>query len=250
MHDPHSHPSPIETPLPRRQISLQCRPVVNRFVQQLKTDLDDNLVAAAVYGPAVTEIFDLRYHRVHVLIVTQTRDVDRLIALGASSDRAIQQGIAPPLILTEKALKASFDVFPLEWLDIHQFHVNLVGVDHLASVTFNPSDVRLQCERDLRTLDIQIQRGILASRGNRKRVERIEDASQDTLVRILRGIAWLTGDRNAYLPLPLVDHCEVLLDKPLPGCRQSVDHEGRHDLQTLGQLLDELGHLAGWIDVV
>ncbi|MEW4486588.1 hypothetical protein AB1L42_00820 [Thalassoglobus sp. JC818] len=250
MQDPNSQPSSSHHPLPRRQIALQCRPVVNRFVRKVQDDLSDNLVAVAVYGPAVTEIYDVRYHRVHVLIVTNQRDVNGLLALGASSGQAIQEGIAPPLILTEKALTASFDVFPLEWLDIHQFHVNLVGEDKLATVDFDHSDVRLQCERDLRTLDIQIQRGILASRGNRKRVERIEDASQDTLVRVLRGIAWLTGDRKAYLPLPLVQRCEVLLGKSLPGCRQSIDHEGRHDLQTLGQLLDELGHLAGWIDVV
>ena len=208
----------------------------------------EELHAVAVYGPATTATYDPRYHRVHTLIVTADRDVDRLLTLAGSSKEATKRHLAPPLVATPDAMDSSRDVFPLEWLDIEQFHVVTFGELDWSAHPLRPSDLRLQCERDLRSLDLQLQRGVLASGGRPKHVDRLEREAADTLVRVLRGIVFLGGDAERRLPGELLDRTESTTGMNLPGCRQAVAEDGRHDVDTVRQMLGEIETLGRYVD--
>ena len=242
----------VETPAkhdaPANQLHPDSQSAVDWFVAMAKESLGTNLVSIAVYGPAVTPIYDVRHHRVHHLIVTQNRDVDQLLQLAKGSSRAARRGIAPPLIITGQAMQRSRDVFPLEWIDIRQFHVPIVGPPVFADVVFDPKWVRLQCERELRSLDIQLQRGILASGGSAKGINRLELEAAQMLLRVLRGICWLAGDHHPHLPEEVCLRCEEVTQLALPGCSEAIRPHGRHDLATVRLLLSEVAQLSQWVD--
>ncbi|QDT02045.1 hypothetical protein K227x_04160 [Rubripirellula lacrimiformis] len=221
---------------------------VDWFVARVKESLQDNLRNVTVYGPAVTSIYDARKHQIHPLIVVESRSVDRLLALAAHSKGASKRRIGPPLIVTDRALRQSCDVFPLEWIDIAQFHETVFGDPVLADLAPQASHVRLQCERDLRSLDILLQRGILASGGKPQRIDRLEQEASDSMIRVLRGIGWLSGDRLPLLPDALCTRCQEIVEFPLPGCSEAIRVDGRHDVETVGLLLEEIGLLSAWID--
>lgn len=218
------------------------------FVKRAQDSLLDNLVCAAVYGPAVTEIFDPRQHRIHVLLLIADRNVDQLLDLAKHSSKASRQRISPPLVMTADAAKKSRDVFPLEWLDIFQFHRVMSGELNESQMSLDSKFVRLQCERELRSLDIHLQQGILASGGKASRVGRLEDESSDVLVRILRGISWLSGDRVGLLPSRLISRCQQITELELPGCAEAIKAGGRHDINVVKSMLNEIGTLSDWID--
>jgi len=221
---------------------------VDWFVAKVRESLNDNLRNVTVYGPAVTSIFNQNTHQIHHLIVVNHRDVDQLLALAKHSKQATVRRISPPLIVTEAALRQCFDVFPLEWLDISQFHCTVFGHPVLADFEPCRRDVRLQCERDLRSLDIQLQRGILASGGKARRIDRLEYEASGSMIRVLRGFGWLAGDREPRLPTELCQRCEEIAGFPLPGCLEAIRVDGRHDVETVGLLLDDIGRLSDWID--
>ena len=230
------------------QIHDDLRDPARWFTEVVRSSLGDNLVAVAVYGPAVTKIFDPREHRIHVLIVTESRDVDGLLRLAEHHRTATKRMIAPPLVTTAKAMAKSRDVFPLEWLDIAHYHVVVHGELSLACDQFDPRHVRMQCERDLRSLDIQLQRGILASGGKPRRIDRLEREAADTLIRVMRGIAHLGGDRMEHLPEEVCDVCGRVTGLDLRGTRQAIAIGGRHDLETCRWLVQEIAALAEWVD--
>jgi hypothetical protein len=218
------------------------------FCQRVREELEDNLAAIVVYGPAVTRVFDFRRHFIHHLLVIKERQLEPLLRLGESSKRAARFRIAPPLIITAQALERSYDVFPLEWLDISLFHRTVFGKAAIQANRCHAAAIRLQCERELRSLDLQLQRGILACDGKESRIGRLEDEASDALIRTLRGIVWLSGDRAAYLPDDVCRRCETVVRHALEGCRQSICHDGRHDRRTMGLLLHDLSILLEWID--
>lgn len=243
-----NQPVPAPTDVPSRSVHATASSAVEWFVEQARQSLQDNLLHLAVYGPVVTSIFDAGLHRVHPLIIVKRSDVDQLLELARHSKLAAAKRIAPPLIFTQQAMLASRDVFPLEWLDIAQFHTVIFGNALLDDLLLKPSFVRLQCERDLRSLDILLQRGILATGGDAGRLDRLEHGAADGLVRVLRGIAWLVGERLPLLPSDLCSRCEGVIGFALPGWSQAIRIDGRHNVETMRQMLDELGRLSQWVD--
>lgn len=223
-------------------------PDVNWFAEKVVESIGERLVAMAVYGPAVTEIYDRREHQIHFLIVTDRRDVDALLRLAAHSKAAARRRIAPPLVTTETAMASSRDVFALEWIDIAQYHHVIRGELDLRMDQFSLPNVRLQCERDLRSLDIQLGRGILASGGQLRRISRLEQEAADTLVRVMRGILFLDGVTGESLPNQTCQACSSITSIQLDGCREAIKIDGRHDLETVKKMVDEIAALSQWVD--
>ena len=218
------------------------------FSDVVRGSIGDRLVSLTVYGPAVTKIYDSKEHRIHFLLVLDRCDVDALLRLAGHSKAAARRRIAPPLVTTVASLLASRDVFPLEWIDIEQFHHDLIGQSNLSTAGLDPANIRLQCERDLRSLEIQLLRGILASGGQAKLIDAVERESADTLIRVLRGIAWLSGDRLEHLPSDVCSTASAITGIKLTGCREAIASGGRHDLATLKMIVDEVTRLTAYVD--
>lgn len=221
---------------------------VRWFTESVIESIGERLEALAVYGPAVTEIYDPREHRIHFLIVMDRRDIDALLRLAKHSHVAAKRHISPPLVTTSDAMRSSRDVFPLEWIDIAQYHHVVHGNLDLSVDQFKVADVRLQCERDLRSLDLQLGRGILASGGRPRRIQRLEREAADTLIRIMRGILFLDGIVDQHLPLDACQRCSTITSIPLVGCRQAIEIGGRQDLDTCRFMVDEIAALSRWVD--
>ncbi len=230
------------------KIDIAAVDAASWFVECAKVSLGDNLLSATVYGPAVTRVFDTREHQIHFLLVLASRNVDELLNLARHSKQAARKRISPPLVMTEYSMKQSRDVFPLEWLDISHFHRTILGQPIDDELSLDRTLVRLQCERELRSLDIHLQQGILASGGKESRIGRLEEDSADSLIRVLRGISWLNGDREKFLPTELLTRCVEITKVELLGCGEAVKFRGRHDMQVVKSMLMEIAALSEWVD--
>jgi hypothetical protein len=93
--------------------------------------------------------------------------------------------------MTPEYIEASCDVFPLELLEIQQLHALICGEDHFANLRFERNDVRLQCERDLKSELIQLRQGLLAAAGRHKLLGELCLAVTERTLRILRGLLYL-----------------------------------------------------------
>lgn len=243
-----SEPSDDSRQTPAAELSPAAAPAAAWFTQQVTACFPHNLVHVTVYGPVVTPIFSLRAHRIHFLIVTLRHDVEQLLRLAKVSRRAVRRRISPPLVIAEESFRQSLDVFPLEWLEISRFHRTLQGDFVLEPTSLKPSLLRLQCERDLRSLDILLQRGVLASGGRPRRIQRLESHASDTLIRIMGGINWLAGDRRWLLPTECCAACETVVATKLTGCAQVIRADERPDVRAVTQLLDEINYLSNWVN--
>ena len=76
--------------------------------------------------------------------------------------------VSAPLIMTPDYIKDSLDVFPIEFLNIKILHYTVFGEDIFDDLEINPSDLRHQCERELKVKLIGLRQGYLSSSGNAK----------------------------------------------------------------------------------
>jgi len=157
----------------------------------------DNLLSVSAFGAWLVD--DPLYAREPAgsVLVLRSLDLSLLDRLARHGARLGQLKLQAPLIMTPEYVHASCDTFPLELLEIQQLHEPLLGEDHFAACRFEPRDLRLQCERELKRELIQLRQGLLAAAGKRRALDEVCRASARRTMRILRGLLRLGGQAKA-----------------------------------------------------
>ena len=201
-----------ESTLPLANITHSMQEPIQRYSERVRELGKDNSLALIVFGAIVAGTFNPRFHTARSVVVLQTIDLEMLRALANEGTKLGKSSIAAPLIMTPDYIRASVDTFPLEFLEIQQRHMCVFGSDYFESLSFNETHIRLQCERELKTMLIGMRQGLLAAAGREKLFGTIEADVADRLMRTLRGLLWLHGQRE---PNAWTSNC----------CRGRTQHE-------------------------
>jgi hypothetical protein len=224
---------------------------VRRYATRLRELFGAHLFSLTIYGPSVVGVLPHRHQSVRSAVVFDTLDWQRMWQLSAEGPRLASLQLAAPLVFTPEWLQNSCDVFPLEFIEIQQLHVTLLGDDVFAPLVFAERDVRLQCERELKVASIALRQRLLSSGGRQRRLQHAGRELAEHLVRTLRGLLWLKQLRQSLDAKQVVAESERLLGRPLPGISHLAAAAGDEttwqqfrdlcvDVKALEQLVDAL----------
>lgn len=203
-----------------------------------------NARSLTLFGAVVADAFDPDRHTARNVLVIEKID---LPMLGRLAERGRQLGkhrISAPLIMTPTYIQESLDTFPLELLEIQQCHVTLFGEDHFVGLSFQESDVRLQCEREFKVLLIGLRQGLLAAAGHDQALSQLEVDTAAGLLRSLRGFLWLQGQREAKPAAEVLDAVETCTGRTLEGVRAALDPSGHHGWTAFEFLYEDVAALG------
>jgi hypothetical protein len=203
-----------------------------------------NARSLTLFGAVVADAFDPDRHTARNVLVLETVD---LPMLGRLAERGRQLGkhrISAPLIMTPAYIQESLDTFPLELLEIQQCHVTLFGDDHFVDLSFQDSDVRLQCEREFKVMLIGLRQGLLAAAGRDQALSQLEVDAAAGLLRTLRGFLWLQGQREAKPAGNVLDAVETCTGRTLDGVRAALDPSGHHGWAGFERLYEDVAALG------
>jgi hypothetical protein len=175
-------------------------------------------------------------------------DIPALDQLGTRGVRLGQRGVSAPLIMTPAYIDASRDVFPLELLEIKQLHATIVGDDAFAALTFEKPDVRLQCERELKSELIQLRQGVIAVGGRHERLGEIARNGAERTTRVLRGILLLKDADAPRAAHELVALAARTLAIELPMLDRVVGDRTGLDVAAYDRLYREITALSDLVD--
>ncbi len=126
----------------------------------------DGLRALYVYGSALRPGFDPTKSDINLLVIVRDASFATLDALAkALPEVGSKARRFTPLVLSEDTLVRSHDVFPLDFLDLLERRALLQGDDVLANVRVGLSNLRHQCEYELRSKLIGARQAYLGARG-------------------------------------------------------------------------------------
>ncbi len=220
---------------------------VKTFVGRVQTLGGVNCLAITAFGAIATPGFDSAIHTAKSVVVLEQIDLSMLRELAKDGAKLGKAKISAPLIMTPVYVKGSLDAFPLEFLEIQQCHHCLVGPDYFSDLTFEIQHIRLQCERELKTILIAMRQGLLAAAGREKMFGAMESDIAERLMRTLRGLLWLHGKKEFLSAIQVVGQIEQDTERTLPGIRNALEGSHQHgwdDLTTLYHEIDGLKTLA------
>lgn len=223
---------------------------VGRYSLRLQELAGPRVLGLALYGGATELTFDPSQQAAKNVVVFDAFDLDLLQQIAGQGTHFGRLGIAAPLAMTPEFIQKSLDTFPLELLEIQQQHLMVFGGDYFSRLEFQAAHVRLQCERELKAIMVGMHQGLLSAAGREQKLAVLEAGLADELLRVLRGVRWLKGDRQAKSAFPSVEAVEKLLGRNLPGVLGALDqadaanwHKFRNlyaDVQALGHFVDGL----------
>ncbi|MBU0639480.1 MAG: hypothetical protein KKB50_11495 [Planctomycetes bacterium] len=235
---------------------LQAIPEARRvafggFARTLMELARDNLLGLSAFGGWLAQDPLYEHAPARSVAVLARVDLEMLERLAAEGRQFGKQGISAPLIMTPEYLRASCDVFPLELLEVQQLHALVCGEDHFADLTFAPHDVRLQCERELKSGLIQLRQGLLAAAGRHKLLPELCLACAERGVRILRGVLYSKREAGRDLPrmsTSVVAAAAELAELELQTLRDVVATGSGLDFAGFQRFYAEVEALAGYVD--
>lgn len=174
----------------------------NPFLNEVLTGYREKIHSIHITGSALTADFDPKLSDINSVIVLKTTDLLFLEYIAPLGKKYGKKKVAAPLIMTPGYITASLDVFPIEFFNIKLIHHTLFGADLFDDLEINRSDLRHQCERELKVKLIGLRQGYLSSMGDRKI---LTDHFVNTIsgyIPLFRGIILLLGETP---PLEKID---------------------------------------------
>ena len=232
------------------RVAEPMRGRVREFADLLKELAGERAEALTLFGAIASGAFDPERHTARSVVVVQRVDLDVLRRLALQGTKLGKARIAAPLVMTPAYVKESLDTFPLELIEIHQKHLTVFGDDHFAELKFDAGHVRLQCERELKVVLIGLRQGLLAAAGREKFIGALEQDVGEGLVRTLRGLLWLKGQKEARAATEVLEAVEKIAERKLPGVKVTLDpaaHHGWDEFESLYRDVEALGEVVdGW----
>ncbi|MBW2252243.1 MAG: hypothetical protein JRF60_16860, partial [Deltaproteobacteria bacterium] len=186
------------------------------FLDIVLNKYKDKIHSIHITGSALTEDFNPNTSDINSIIVLNRMDLKFLENFAPLGKKFGKKQVSSPLIMTPEYISSSLDVFPVEFLTIKMLHKTVFGEDIFSDLEIKKSDLRPQCERELKVRLIGLRQGYLSSLGNRKFLADGFISSFSGYIPLFRGIILLLGEtppmENKEVLATLQDVSSVNLD--------------------------------------
>jgi len=167
--------------------------VLKPYCQEMVALHGGDLKSIILYGSATGADFVPKCSNINLMIIVGQVTQAALKKSLKTVAKGRKKSIVAPLFLDDEHIRRSADVFPIEFLDIQENHVALYGTDPFASLEIDKSNVRLQCEHELKGKLIRVRQGYLERGLLRKDIAALLVESLTSLVPIFRNMLRLKG---------------------------------------------------------
>jgi len=215
----------------------------------------NDLVSIILFGSATTNEYVHKRSDINSLIVLNEEGIADVWRANKSVAKWRKMRIANPYFMTQTYINASTDSFPIEFLNMRFSYQVLFGENVLKDFKIRNSDLRLQCEHELKGKLLHLRQGVVLNGGKVSELERLIAQSLSTFTSIFRALLYL---KNKQVPKKkkdvLMDACELfgldaeLFKKLYTVRKQKVKWNRRELIEKMKQYISEIEKLSIAVD--
>jgi predicted nucleotidyltransferase len=150
----------------------------------------NELVSLILYGSAAGGSYIRGKSDINLLVVLTPAGMDKFTDVLDTVKSWKKRRVAVPLIMTGDFIKSSLDSYPIEYLNMKNNHILIYGQDILSELNFNPADLRLQIERELRGKLILLRQGFLEAEGKARQIRQLISNSLTAFISIFNALLY------------------------------------------------------------
>lgn len=222
---------------------MSKKPVVSETLaslhQLLQGAFGNNLISIVHYGslsnqdPSLVATADAE---IKVLIVVESLEESDWGKMSSAFDRLRGRASVVPLLLTEKSLNSSTDVFPILIRELKNNGRLVQGKDVVGDLDFQRSHLRLRCEQELRTLQLRMQSICLMHFASPHRLRTALVRDYETYEPLLKTAIFLSGTETESVEemLQVLASKLELEPEPLVAAMAFANGNGEFDEKSFG----------------
>jgi len=164
-----------------------------------------NIHSIHITGSAVIADYNEKLSDINSVVVLHQMDLEFIEFLAPLGKKYGKKKIAAPLVMTPLYIEDSLDAFPMEFLDFKLIHKTIHGPDLFSDLKIVPTDLRLQCEREIKTKQIHLRQGYISSLGKKELLSALLVKSFTGSMALFRAVISLLG-KEPPIPRQQVIH--------------------------------------------
>jgi hypothetical protein len=165
------------------------------WLHPIRTALGPEFLACYLTGSVLRVGFDPRHSHVNLLLLARNLPLAVLDAVADAMPDEDRKGPRfDPLLLTEAQVRQSLDAFPIEWIEIQETHLLLEGNDMLSELAVPRTNLRLQCEHELRVKLLRLRLAYLQNRDDPRALEPVLRGAASSFATLFRTLLRLRGE--------------------------------------------------------
>ncbi len=167
--------------------------IFEELTDDFKNVFGSDLISIILYGSGASGHYVPGKSDLNFLIVLSEGGIDNLDRAFSAVARWRKRKVAIPLFMTKAEILSSRDSYPIEFLSMKKHYVLVSGEDVLGGLSFEPSLLRLQSEREFKGKLVHLRRGFLEAEGRARQMRELIKASFTAFISIFRALLYLKG---------------------------------------------------------
>lgn len=148
------------------------------------------LLSLIIYGSAAGGSYIRGKSDINLLVVLTPSGMDKFTDILDTVTSWKKRRVAVPLVMTKDFIASSLDSYPIEFLNMKNSHILIYGENVLDELSFNPADLRLQIERELRGKLILLRQGYLEAQGKAKLLRQLIGNSLTAFISVFNALLY------------------------------------------------------------
>lgn len=167
------------------------------FIQGLKDKYQDGLISIILYGSAASGEFTDKYSNINLMVVLNNASLENLSKISNLINKRKFDKFHT-VFFTKDNINTSCNVFPIEFLDMKENYVVLLGEDVLKNLKIDIRNLRFQCEQELKAKLINLRQLYLRLNKDKVSLQGLLFKSFTSILHILRNVLRIKGKEPPY----------------------------------------------------
>ena len=172
------------------------REILEKYLTQLQKEWHADLEGALLFGSAARGDFIAGRSNINILVIVRHLSVDVLQRAGRLHRQWGKHQIVAPLMMTEEELRRSRHLFPLEYLQMQDHHVLLIGRDPFGTEQIEGRQLGWQCEQELMANLLRLRQRFVEGEGRAEAIRALLILSITAVLPCLRGLLRVSGQTS------------------------------------------------------
>ena len=181
--------------------------ILESFVEELKNILGNNLKSIVLYGSQASGEAVKKHSDYNLLLTLEKFGFTELKLLQKPVKNWIKNNNPVPVIFSCGQFQESFDIFPIEFLDMKEHHKILYGENPFVNMEISSSNLRHECEHELKSKYLKLCQEFMKTKGKQSEIKGLLINSISTFLVLFRNVLRLNGQ---VPPLKKLDALNVL----------------------------------------
>lgn len=167
------------------------------FKAMLSSPAASSVSSIHIVGSAATDYFRPGLSDINSIVALNRTDHDFVKHVAALGKTFAKKSVSAPILICTSDLTSSADTFPIEFLNYKLMHTTILGEDIFDKADIDRHHLRLQCEREIRLLHLNLYRQYIANFGKSKHIAGIITFALKNSIPLFRAIISLMGGSPA-----------------------------------------------------